>query len=90
MATFQTLEIWIGHNASRYHNLNALPHGLPKALPYIFSEICLVLGYLQLVTTRYHQFVFKRILMFFKKLTLARANPLKIVPNHAKLRENVR
>ena len=25
---------WIGHNATRYHNFNALPH----ALPYIFSQ----------------------------------------------------
>ena len=29
METFQTLQTWIGHNATRYHNLNALPHALP-------------------------------------------------------------
>ena len=29
---------WIGHNATRYHNFNMLPHGLPHALPYIFSQ----------------------------------------------------
>ena len=46
MATFQTLQTWIGHNAKRYHNLNGLPH----ALPNIFSEICLILDYLQRVT----------------------------------------
>ena len=31
---YQTLETWIGHNATRYHNLNALPH----ALSCIFSQ----------------------------------------------------
>ena len=31
----QTLQTWIGHNATRYHNFNALPH----ALPYIFSQV---------------------------------------------------
>ena len=46
-ATFQTLETWIGYNVMRYHNLNTLPHALPHTLPYIFSEIFLVLGYLQ-------------------------------------------
>ena len=33
-AHYQTLQTWIGHNAARYHNLNALLH----ALPYIFSQ----------------------------------------------------
>ena len=46
MATFQTLQAWIGHNATRYHNLNVLPYTLSQALPCSFSEICLVLGYL--------------------------------------------
>ena len=31
---YQTLKTWIDHNATRYHNFNALPH----ALPYIFSQ----------------------------------------------------
>ena len=30
----QTLQTWIGHHATCYHNFNALPH----ALPYIFSQ----------------------------------------------------
>ena len=30
--TFQTLEIWIGQNATRYHNFNTLPHVLLDAL----------------------------------------------------------
>ena len=30
----KTWIIWIGHNATRYHNFNALPH----TLPYIFSQ----------------------------------------------------
>ena len=28
---------WIGHNAMRYHNFNALPDALPYVLLYIFS-----------------------------------------------------
>ena len=47
----QTLETWIGLNVTRYHNLNALLQALQHALPYIFSEIFLVLGYLQRVAT---------------------------------------
>ena len=39
IATFQTLQTWICHNATRYHNLKALPVVLMHALPYIFSEI---------------------------------------------------
>ena len=35
---YQTLQTWIGHDATHYHNLNALPHALPHALPYIFSQ----------------------------------------------------
>ena len=30
---YQTLQRWIGHDATRYHNFNALP----DVLPYIFS-----------------------------------------------------
>ena len=32
---YQTLKTWIGHNATRYHKFNALPH----VLRYIFSQI---------------------------------------------------
>ena len=35
---YQTLQTWTGHDATRYHNFNALPHALPHALPYIFSQ----------------------------------------------------
>ena len=35
---YQMLQTRIGHNATRYHNFNALPHTLPHALPYIFSQ----------------------------------------------------
>ena len=35
---YQTLKSWIGHNATRYHRLNALPHALPHAFSYIFSQ----------------------------------------------------
>ena len=31
---YQTLQTRIGHNATRYHNFNALPH----ALPYMFAQ----------------------------------------------------
>ena len=52
---YQTQETWIGLNITCYHSLNALPH----ALPYILYQLCLVLGYLQLVTTCYHRFFLK-------------------------------
>ena len=52
----QTLETWIGHNATHYPNLNALP--------YIFSEIFLVWGNLQWVTMRYGQ-IYKKYILFF-------------------------
>ena len=88
---YQTLKIWIGLNGTYYHNLNALPHALPHALPYVFSEICLVLDYLQLVTTCYHHFFFLNInIYFFINLMVTRCNVLQIAPNHAKLRENLR
>ena len=60
---YQTLETWICHNATRCPKLNALPH----ALPYIFSEICLVLGNLQRVTTCYRQIYKKYIYTIFLK-----------------------
>ena len=74
----------------RYHILNALPQALPHALPYIFSEIFLVLGNLQRVTTRYCQINKKYIsTIFLKKLTATRSNALQISLNQANLRENV-
>ena len=77
MATFQTLLTWIGHNETRYHNLNAFLH----ALLYIFSGICLVLGW---TTVN----VFKIIVIyFFINLTVTRGNPLQIAPNHARPRK---
>ena len=83
---YQTLETWIGHNSTRYHILNALPH----ALLCIFSEIFLVLGNLQRVTTRYRQIYKKNICtIFFFKLTVTHGNALQITQNQANLRENV-
>ena len=35
---YQTLQTWIDHDATRYHDINALPQTLPHALPYIFSQ----------------------------------------------------
>ena len=54
---YQTLQTWVGLNATRYHSLNALPHAFPHTSLYTFSEICLVLGYLQRVTTPYRHMV---------------------------------
>ena len=56
---YQTLQIWIGLNVTHYSSLNARPH----ALPYIVSEICLAFSYLQRVTTIYHCFILKKILI---------------------------
>ena len=85
---YQTLETFMGYNATHYLNLNALPNMLPHALPQDFSEICLVLGNLQRVTTRYRQFYEKYIYTIFKKnLTVTRGNQLQIAQNQANLRE---
>ena len=54
---YQTLQTWRGHNATRYHNFNALPH----ALPYFFSQFSIGWGYLQQVTTSYRQIYFKNL-----------------------------
>ena len=35
---YQTLQTWMGHDATRYYNFNALRHALPHVLPYIFSQ----------------------------------------------------
>ena len=43
---YQPLQTWIGHDATRYHNLNALPH----ALPYIFFQFNNDLAIMQHVT----------------------------------------
>ena len=66
---YQTLQTWIGLNVIRYHNLSALPH----ALPWILSQISLVLGYFQYVNTRYHNFLKENInIYFFINLTVTR------------------
>ena len=78
IAIFQSLQTWIGHNATRYHNLNALPHVLPYALPYSLSEICQVLGYLQRVTI----ISFKKNIniYFYINLMVTCGNTLQIAP----------
>ena len=62
---YQALQAWMGLNVTRYHSLNALPHVLPHALSFIFSEICQVLSYLQRVTTRYRYYFFNKILIIY-------------------------
>ena len=89
MTNFQTPQTWLGHNTTRYHDLNVLPHALPHTLPYFCSEICLILGYLQRVTTRYRKFFKKNIYTFFINLTVTHGNPLQIAQNQENLRENV-
>ena len=111
-ATFQTLETWIGHNATCYHNFNALPYMLPHALfnifshfnnlcvtenstcyhmrylifslilticallkiqhvttcvTVLFSQFSMVWGYLQCITTCYHQIYKKKYINILKK-----------------------
>ena len=58
---YQTLQTWIRHNTTCYHNFNALPH----TLQYIFSQFSMVWGDLQQVTTRYRQIYKKCTLIFF-------------------------
>ena len=70
---YQTLRTWIGLNVTRYCFWNLPSFGL--------------------FATCYHCYCFflKNLLIyiFFINLTVARGNALQIVPNHAKLRENV-
>ena len=47
----RTLQIWIDHNVTRYHNFKALPH----PLPYIFLQFSMVWYYLQCVIMCYNQ-----------------------------------
>ena len=76
----QTLQTWIGLNLTRYRNLNALLQALLHALLYVFSEIFLVLSYLQRVATRYHHFlkIYILIYIFFINLTVTRGKALQI------------
>ena len=85
MATFSTQQTWSGHNATRYHNLNALVHALAYALT----------GFV-LFAMRYHHalpsfffFFFKYIYIYIINLTVALGNALQIATHHAKLKENV-
>ena len=73
---YQALQTWVGHDATRYHNFNALPH----ALSYIFHDFP-VFG---LFTTGYHdyrQLFLKNIyILFFINLTVKCGNALEIAP----------
>ena len=63
---YQTLQIWIGHNATRYPNLNGLPH----ALPYLFPEICLDFGNLQRfprITVKFIIYIYIYIYIYYLK-----------------------
>ena len=69
---YQTLKTWIDHIATRYHNFTALPHALLHALPYIFSQFSMALGFLQCVTIKsmhYH----RRYLTYFLRLAWFKA-----------------
>ena len=52
---YQNIRTWIGHNATRCHDFNALPHALPQTLPCNFSQFSMVSDYLQRSTTHYCQ-----------------------------------
>ena len=79
--TFSLSLTWIGHNAKRYHNFSVLLH----VLPYIFCKFSMVWGYLQHVTTRYHQ-IYKKIYIniFLKKMTVTHGNALQIAQKPGK------
>ena len=81
-ATFQTLQTWIGHSATRHHNFNVLLH----MLPYIFSHFNMVWGYLQCVTMRYRQIYKKYILIVFLEND---GSALQTVQNQVNLRQNI-
>ena len=81
---YQTLQTWIRHNTTRYHNFNALPH----TLPYIFSQFSMVWDDLQQVTTRYRQIYKKMYNDIF--LTVTRGNPFQIAQNQANLKQIIR
>ena len=83
---YQTLQTSIGLNVTRYHNFNALPHALTHALPYIFFEICLVLG-----CFRYHHFFKKNINMhvYIINLTVTRCKQPQIMLHWQKMYSNV-
>ena len=61
--TFSFSLTWLGHNGTRYHNFNVLPH----AIPYIYTQFSMVWEYLQRVTTRYHQIYEKNVYQYLKK-----------------------
>ena len=38
MTNFQTPQPWLGHNATRYHDLNALPHVQTRGNPLQIAQ----------------------------------------------------
>ena len=81
---YRTLQTWIGHDATRYHNFNVLR----DALPYIFSKFSMVWDYLQRVTTRYRK-MYEKIHILKKIIMVTCGNALQIAQNRANLRENI-
>ena len=54
---YQTLQTWIGHDATRYRNFNVLR----DALPYIFPKFIMVWDYLQCITVKcMKKYIFKK------------------------------
>ena len=90
IANFETPQTQSFHNTMRYHELNSLPHALPHRLPYAFSDIYLILSYLQWVTMRYRQLFLKNSIYIFYKFELRKmsGSPLQVSQNQANLREN--
>ena len=64
---YQALQPWIGQNETRYDNFNALPY----ALPFIFSQFNMVLGYFAMVYHALPSNLYNKnmyINIFFKKI----------------------
>ena len=72
---YKPLQTWIGPNVTHYHSMKALP----RALPYRFSEICLVLCCFQRANT---VILFKKNINihFFINLIVTRGNAWQIAP----------
>ena len=83
VTNFQTLQTWLGHNATCYYNLNMFIH----ALLYCLWDLP-DFGVLQQVTTCYNPFSKESISRFFINLMVTHGKPLQIASNLTKLSQN--
>ena len=70
----------------RYHNFSESSH----TLPYIFSQLNILWGYLQRVITRYRQ-IYKRkyINIFLENMLLTHGSASQIAQNQVNLRKDI-